>query len=405
MNPSMMRALTAVAAVLALLPTAFPASDDPAAVLILANVQTVAEEGTRGKRAGVWVAERYAEARGVPKGNIVRLSVPLACCRNSPAAWDSFNISFERYKKLIERPVLEHMEKKGITNRIRYIVPTYGIPTRVYDVANGASVDSYLAGMAYGNDAPRMLNPYRGAVERLQPAFAQWVDPSVPRPYLVTRLDGPSAVIAAGLVDKALRAEKALNAGSGVGYFDYRGVYDPNGRGGNARADASVVRAHELVKAQGFETVFNTNGSQIGAMIHSAPRTAWAWGWYSGNQTWDGYEFVEGAVAAQLTSFTAIRVRSPGPGAWVPLWLEAGVTATWGATAEPYVSGYALADVLFAAMFAGRNFAEAAYQATPQLNWMMIFIGDPLYAPEMFQQPRSQGPPTPARRRSRSPRR
>ena len=69
------------------------------------------------------------------------------------------------------------------------------------------------------------------------------------------------------------------------------------------------------------------------------------------------------------------------------------------------MSGYALADVLFAAMFAGRNFAEAAYQATPQLNWMMIFIGDPLYAPEMFQRPRSQGPPTPARRRSRSPRR
>ena len=186
MNPSMKRALTAFAAALWLVPAAVSASDDPASVLILANVQTVAEEGTRGKRAGVWVAERYAEARGVPKGNIVRLSVPLACCRNSPAAWDSFNISFARYQELIERPVLEHMEKKGITNRIRYIVPTYGIPTRIYDVANGASVDSFLAGMAYGNDSPRMLNPYRGAVERLQPRFADWVDPTVPRPYLVT---------------------------------------------------------------------------------------------------------------------------------------------------------------------------------------------------------------------------
>ena len=111
------------------------------------------------------------------------------------------------------------------------------------------------------------------------------------------------------------------------------------------------------------------------------------------------HQFVEGAVGAQLTSFTAVRIRGPSPGAWAPLWLEAGITATWGTTAEPYVSGYALGDVFFAAFFSGLNFAEAAYQAAPQLNWMMTFIGDPLYAPEMFQ--RTPGEPTPARRRSR----
>ncbi len=388
-------------ALVALALPAFAVSDDPASVLILVNDQTVAEDGTGGKRASVWVGEHYAEARGVPKQNIVRLSVPLACCQNSPAAWDSFNVSLERYTELIERPVLEYMEKKGIADQIRYIVPTYGLPTRIYNVGGGASVDSFLAGMRYGIDAPRMPNPYRASVERLNPAFAEWTNPMGGPIYLVTRLDGPTAVIAAGLVDKAMRAEKALNADSGVGYFDYRGVYNPTGPDSNSRADASVVRANELVRAKGFKTVFNTNRSDVAAMIREAPRALWAWGWYSSNQTWDGYEFVEGAVGAQLTSYTAVRVRSPGPGAWVPLWLEAGITATWGATAEPYVSGYALADVLFAAMFEGRNFAEAAYQASPQLNWMMIFIGDPLYAPEMFRRPRTGGAPVPARRRGR----
>jgi hypothetical protein len=121
-----------------------------------------------------------------------------------------------------------------------------------------------------------------------------------------------------------------------------------------------------------------------GNMIHSAPSALWAWGWYSGPADWDSYEFVNGAVGAQLTSYTANNIRSLGiPGTWVPLWLLAGITATWGATGEPYTSGYANGDNLLNHFWNGYNFGESAYLASPVLNWMMVFVGDPEQTPKL----------------------
>jgi uncharacterized protein (TIGR03790 family) len=133
-----------------------------------------------------------------------------------------------------------------------------------------------------------------------------------------------------------------------------------------------------------FTSVLNDQ-SRIGSMIRKAPRTLWAWGWYSGPATWDGYEFVEGAVGAQLTSYTANSVRTMMPGTWVPLWLQAGITATWGATGEPTLAGYAMGDNLLSHFWMGYNFAESSYLAAPALNHKMVFIGDPLYAPRIFR--------------------
>ena len=56
------------------------------------------------------------------------------------------------------------------------------------------------------------------------------------------------------------------------------------------------------------------------------------------------------------------------PGGWVPLWLNAGISATWGATTEPYTSGYANGDGLFNKFWSGYNFGESAYMATPYLR-------------------------------------
>jgi uncharacterized protein (TIGR03790 family) len=119
---------------------------------------------------------------------------------------------------------------------------------------------------------------------------------------------------------------------------------------------------------------------KVGHMIDKAPNTLWAWGWYS----WvvnDVYTFAPGAVGAQLTSFTANSIRYVKQGTWVPVWLERGITATWGAAGEPYTQGYAKGDDLLNHLWNGYNFGESAYIACPQLNWMMIFIGDPLYTP------------------------
>ena len=108
-------------------------------------------------------------------------------------------------------------------------------------------------------------------------------------------------------------------------------------------------------------------------------------GWYSGQNDWPGYTFAAGAVGAQLTSYTAIQIRVARAGGWVHRWLNDGITATWGATAEPFVTGYALGDNLLNHFWSGYNFGESAYQALPALNWMMVFVGDPLYQPNVFK--------------------
>jgi len=66
---------------------------------------------------------------------------------------------------------------------------------------------------------------------------------------MVTRLDGPSAEIARGLVDKAIEAE--TDGLWGRAYFDLRGVTDPGYKPG----DDWIRAASEICQRLGFETV------------------------------------------------------------------------------------------------------------------------------------------------------
>jgi hypothetical protein len=69
----------------------------------------------------------------------------------------------------------------------------------------------------------------------------------------------------------------------------------------------------------------------------------------------------------------------------IPWRRKYGTYSTWGATGERYTTGHANGDVLFGHFWRGYNFAESAYLANPFLNRMMVFMGDPLYAPRAFQ--------------------
>jgi uncharacterized protein (TIGR03790 family) len=353
-------------------------------VLVLANEAVPPEPGTGRKGASVHVAEYYAARRGIPPANIIRLTIPLACCASDPRAWDSWNISWEVFERHIRTPLRRFLEAKQLTDRILYLVSTYGVPLRVsggpFARLDGISIDSVLAALQGGRDEP-VRNPYQTGVTDRSPRFRDWVNPLRWRMYLVTRLDGPSAHIATGLVDKAITAEASLRTTDGIGYFDYRNLA---GSDTYARADRTVQNAYRLSVARGFTSVLNDQ-TRAGDMLRRAPRALWAWGWYSGPQTWEGYEFAEGAVGAQLTSYTATSVRTMLPGTWVPLWLRAGITATWGATGEPTLHGYAMGDNLLNHLWMGYTFGESSYLASPALNHMMVFVGDPLYAPRIFQ--------------------
>jgi uncharacterized protein (TIGR03790 family) len=125
------------------------------------------------------------------------------------------------------------------------------------------------------------------------------------------------------------------------------------------------------------------------------PNTLWAYGWYSGNWSYDAYRFVPGSVAAQMTSYTGC-LKNPGGnsrstkliqrwwGCWVGRMLEEGVTATFGTVAEPYTNGYTMGDVFYDHFFAGYNFGDSYLVATPSVDWTMVAVGDPLYAPQIF---------------------
>jgi len=355
-------------------------SDDPASVLLIVNDATVPEPGTGKMKASQYVANYYAQARRIPKSNIFHINYRMGCCSSYATLSDSWTISWKDFDERIRQPLKKFLEEKQLKDKIRYIVPTYGVPSHLTQPVAGLSVDTFLAAL-YSPQADRTLsqNPYYQHSPVSTPE--RFKDFDLPFPmYLVTRLDGPTAQIAASLVDKAMEAERGIEKDSGIGYFDFRSVV-----GQYQSGDDSVKRAFEFCEQTGFRCTFN-NQSQTGGMIRDAPDTLWAWGWYSGAVTRDVYRFKPGAVAAQLTSYSASSIRYPKGGAYVELFLRRGVTATWGATGEPYLTGFANGDNLLNHLWNGYNFAESSYIANPRLGWMMVFVGDPLYRP-VFRKP------------------
>jgi uncharacterized protein (TIGR03790 family) len=357
---------------------------EAANVLILVNEAVPPQAGTGSKGASVFIGEYYAQQRGVPVSQILRLNIPLACCESDPTHWDSWNTDWQKFDSTIRQPLKKFLADNKLANQINYIVPVYGIPLRTWNsthTVEGLSIDSFLAAINAGSINQFLPNPYYVQWNQAKPHIRTFQNPGGWKMYIVIRLDGPTVKVALGLVDKAIRAEAALKITDGIAYFDYRHITAGDA---NYSADQTVVNASNLALGLGYRTVFNDQ-LVSGDMIHKAPNALWAWGWYSGPFVWDGYEFAEGAVGAQLTSYTANSIRTMLPGTWVPLWLNAGITATWGATTEPYTFGYANGDNLFNKFWLGYNFGESAYQATPYLNHAMVFVGDPLYAPNAFQ--------------------
>ncbi len=346
-------------------------------VLIVVNDNTPPEDGTNGEGASQYVGEYYAAMRGIPAGNIVHIRSGGS---SDPRTWAGWNVSWQAYLSEIRDPILQSLEDKGSSRKIKYIVTTYGVPTHITDHPmgqTGLSVDSFLSlldttfATALNVQSPLYnADPQSTAPLRLGAFHGQL--------YLVARLDGPSARIAAGLVDKALAAEAGLPRNSGTGYFDWRNVSG----GPYAPFDQSMKRAYDLCVAAGMQCLLNDQ-TVTGNMIMSAPDTLWAWGWY-GPEVNDVYSFMPGAVGGQLTSYTASSIRILTPSAWVPMWLERGVTATWGATSEPYANFYASGDILLNRMWNGATFGEASYASCPTLGWKMVFVGDPLYKPRLL---------------------
>ncbi len=369
------------APVIPVTPSAVPWAD-PSTVLVVYQTNSGPELGTGGVNSSLFVAQHYMAARKIPAANLVGISTYVDSCggpgcpNGNLAHGDSTNLGSNNggngmplFLSQIAVPILAAL--KAQPGKIKYIVPVYGVPVTIAGPST-ISVDSAISALLLPTGGSvNWPNPYFSASPASAPPH---IDTSTAGILLVSRLDGPTAMIAAGLVDSAIAGETA--GVQGTAYFDY---------GPNNQLAASVLNAatvcNSLTPAQ---VIVLNDQSKTGGMIKSAPNCAWAWGGYAPYD--DGalakaYLFAKGAVAASMNSNSAQTIRRATPGAFVYWFLLNGVAATWGAVNEPFAGEYACGDNFLAHLWHGYTFGEAAYLACPTLNWMMVFVGDPLYRP------------------------
>jgi uncharacterized protein (TIGR03790 family) len=347
------------------------------------------------------VAQYYARERQVPPDQIFGFDLPT-----------QENMTRQEFREDLQKPLAKKLESKklwhiapqrvpGTNNQpprtvskvvqsnIRYAVLAYGMPLRILDdpilkeaasdsarpelQRNGAAVDTELALLPAIDRKPPLNGPL------LNPMFGTtnlaWFYPSN-GVLMVTRLDGPNASIARGLVDKAREAEKTGLWGRA--YFDLRNISDAAYKPG----DDMIRAAGEICRSIGFETVVDENAGTFSAAFPMSQIAFYA-GWYTehanGPFSRQNVEFMPGAFAYHLHSFSANTLRNTS-NHWVGPLLAKGATITMGTIDEPYLS--ATPDIsVFASRFlaAGMTFGEAAYAAQPVLSWQTTIVGDPLY--------------------------
>src|SRR5258706_3266850 len=274
-------------------------------------------------------------------------------------------------------------------SKIRYAVLCYGIPLHIARDANlkeaaaeklrpemqrnEAAVDSELALLPVLEEKLPLVGPLRNIIFSATNNAA--IDPTN-GVLIVARLDGPTAGIARGLVEKALQAEE--NGLWGRAYFDIRNTTDPNFKMG----DDWIRSSADLCRRLGFETVMDENAAPFPAGFPMS-QIAIYMGWYNesvvGPFAEPTVEFMPGAFAYHLHSFSAATLRSTTRN-WVGPLLAKGATITMGNVDEPYLAGTPDVAVFTARLiYQGFTFGEAAYASPNVLSSQTTVVGDPLY--------------------------
>jgi uncharacterized protein (TIGR03790 family) len=349
------------------------------------------------------VAYYYAQKRQVPTNQIFGFELST-----------TEDMSRAEFRDSLQRPLAQAIDKAGLwriasrtvlatsnqparvdwlpaQSKIRYLVLCYGVPLRVSPDPNlkeagteelrpemrrnEAAVDSELALLPSIEQRLVTAGPLRNPVYA---ATNQAMFHPTNGVILVGRLDGPSAAVARGLVDKAIEAES--NGLWGRGYFDARGATEP----GYKLGDNYIRNAAEIWRHLGCDTALDEKPETFPVGFPMS-QIAYYLGWYdgavSGPFTRPIVEFMPGAFAYHLHSFSAASVRTATQ-YWVGPLLAKGATATMGCVYEPYLSGTPDVSVFTARfIYNGFSFGEAACACQQVLSWQTTVVGDPLYRP------------------------
>jgi len=339
------------------------------------------------------VADHYAKARAVPASQVIGLDLPTT----ETMTRKDFIEQLEQplHKAFLDgkmfvagdrgpgRPPLSQAS-------IRYLALCFGVPLKVENDPDlkepgmekmpdgmrrsGCAVDAQLALLPWAGKAPWLgivPNPGYGVTNDM---FLHPTNGFL----LVSRLDGPTAAIAKGLVDKAIEAE--TNGLWGRAYFDARGITN----GPYAQGDSWISRSAFLAQAAGLETVLDEQEAVFG-LDYPMSHIAFYAGWYS-QDVWGPFilpkvEFMPGAFGYHLHSFSAQSLRDPST-RWVAPLLAKGVTITMGCVDEPFLAGTPDVHAFLGRLIAFRtSFGEAAYACQEFLSWQTTVVGDPLYTP------------------------
>ncbi|MBC8002893.1 MAG: TIGR03790 family protein [Opitutaceae bacterium] len=390
----MRNALKIVFAVLTLLAGALQAADSGASVVVVYNKLVPASKT---------VADHYAAKRKVPPSQVIGLGLPTGEV-----------MTRAEFRDQLQRPLMKWLEKENLftvrmeivpgTNgmpgmvwnavkeaKIRYAVLCYGVPVKIANdpgfketgadklsaemKRNDAAVDSELALLPLLDMKPLAAGVVRNTFYLGTNAAAFHPTNGI---LMVARLDGPTSEIAQGLVDKAIQAE--TNGLWGRAYFDLRGLPE----GAYKMGDDWLRVGAEAAKRAGFETVIDEKNETWGAAFPLSQVAIYA-GWYDGGVSGPFaqpmVEFMPGAFAYHLHSFSATTIRTPTQH-WVGPLLAKGVTITMGSVEEPYLAGTPdIGTFLSRFLLMKFSFGEAAYAASTSLSWQTTVVGDPLFRP------------------------
>lgn len=342
-------------------------------ILVLAN---------RQENEGVELARFYMQERGIPPENL--LLIRTAANEGIPRVF---------YEDEIAEPVREYLAAKP---DISCLLLFYGMPLRI----DGQLSAPEKPEMEQNNSSRRLRDPVASVDSEL--SLVRIKDPPVDgwvlNPYflqfqnqktryqkeqvlMVSRLDGPNAATVRRVITDSLATEK--KGLTGTAYFDARWPRPrPEKRGkleGYGLYDNAI---HEAAK--NMEAVLDTVVDQQERLFQpgEAVNAALYCGWYSLAKYVDAFDWQPGAVAYHIASAECTTLKKRGSQVWCKRLLEAGVAATIGPVAEPYVQAFPLPQIFFGLLADGDfTLVEAYSLSVPFISWKMVLIGDPLYQP------------------------